>query len=142
MTTKKDKGKLANTGTQSHQQRGGITAGNIQAETVIAGDVENINQIGTKSSSSQEIINLLEEMVKKLQELNVPDKEKNKAKPFIESALVEAKSDKPEKRSIADSLEQAGKILDGASTTALKATAFGQLLSQGLIWTGKAIGWL
>ena len=74
--------------------------------------------------------------------MDVPDKEKNKAKPFIESALVEAKSDRPNKKSIAESLEQAGKILNGVSKVALKATVFGNMLSQGLIWAGKSIGWL
>ena len=88
------------------------------------------------------MLELFEAMKTEVENIEVPEEEKERAKECIDDAIVKAKSNTSDKKSIGDSLENAGKVLEGASKTALKATAFGHMLSQGLIWAGKAIGWL
>ena len=124
-------------GVHSSGQSGGITAGKIEAQYVAGGDIHI-----TENASAKELLQLLEAMKGEIDQLDVPDKEKSKAKRRIEDAVDEAKSEEPDKGSISDSLEEAGTILEKVSRTALKATAFGKLLSQGLIWAGRAAGWL
>ena len=120
----------------SSGQSGGITAGKIEAQFVAGGDIHI-----TKDSSAHEVSKLLEAIKQEINRLEAPEKEKAKATRRIEDAVDETKSEEPDKSSIGDSLEKAGTILEKATQAALKATALGNLLSQGLTWAGRATGW-
>ena len=122
---------------RSQGQSGGITAGRIEAKYVAAGDIH-----VTENSTAEEVLQLLDTMKAEIDQLKVSDKEKRKAERRIEDAIDEAQSEGMDKGSIQESLVAAGNILEKAGETALKATVFGELLSQGLIWAGRATGWL
>ena len=140
MSEQKKSKEIQNGSIYSQHQQGGITAGTINAAYVIGRDM-NMHAID-ENSKIEEILKLFENMKIEIDNLNVPDKEKNKAKRRMDDAIDEVKTDTPDKKSVANSLIEAGKILESASAIALKATAFGQMLTNGLIWAGKALGWL
>lgn len=126
----------------SSNQSGGITVGNIQAENVAGGNIENITKTITQDSSIKDIIALLEVMKIKIEDIEITDESREKVKGHIDNAIVKAKSTKPDKKSIGESLENASKVLEGTSSVVLKATSFGHMFSKALIWAGQSVGWL
>ena len=103
----------------STNQTGGITVGEIQADNIAGGNIEKIIKVINQDSSMKDILRLMEKMKAEIEIMEVSDEEKEKANECIDNAMTKVKTDKSDKKSIRENLENAGKILEGVSKVLL-----------------------
>jgi len=92
----------------------------------------NINQ----NSSAEDILTIIGAIGQKVGELDIGEKDKKKIANQIEGAKIELEDEKPDKKSIAESIKKTGEILKEAKTAGETIKDIGVLVGKAAIWLG------
>ena len=101
----------------------------------------NINQ----NSPAEDILKLIEAIQQKIGELEIAEKDKKRIVNQIEGAKIELEDEKPDKKSIAESIAKTNEILKEAKTTGETLKDIGILVGKAAAWLGTTaakLGWM
>jgi len=101
----------------------------------------NINQ----NSPAEDMLKIIDAIQHKVGELDIAEKEKKKIVNQIAGAKIELKDEKPDKKSIAESIKKTNEILTQAKTTGETIKDIGVLVGKAAIWLGTTaakLGWI
>ena len=101
----------------------------------------NINQ----NSPATDVVKIFEAIQSKVGELDIGEKDKKRVDNQIEGAKIELEDEKPDKKSIMESLKKTGDILKEAKTAGETLKDIGVLVGKAAIWLGTTaakIGWM
>ncbi len=101
----------------------------------------NINQ----NSSAEDILTIIKALQQKVGELDIGEKDKKKIANQIEGAKIELEDEKPDKKSIAESIKKTGEILKEAKAAGETIKDIGVLVGKAAIWLGTTVaklGWI
>jgi hypothetical protein len=106
----------------------------------IARDLK-INQ----NSPAEDILKIIEAIHQKIGELEIAEKNKKRIANQIEGARIELEDEKPDKKSIAESIKKTNEILKEAKTTSETLKDIGVLVAKAAAWLGTTaakLGWI
>jgi hypothetical protein len=101
----------------------------------------NINQ----NSPAEDILKIIEAIQHKVGELDIAEKDKKRIVNQIEGAKIELEDQKPDKKSIAESITKTTEILKEAKTTGETLKDIGILVGKTAAWLGTTaakLGWI
>ena len=101
----------------------------------------NINQ----NSPAEDILKIIEAIQHKVGELDIAEKDKKRIVNQIEGAKIELEDEKPDKKSIAESIKKTTEILKEAKTTGETLKDIGILVGKAAAWLGTTaakLGWI
>ena len=101
----------------------------------------NINQ----NSPTEDVLKIFEAIQSKVSELDIGEKDKKRIANHIDGAKIELEDEKPDKKSIVESLKKTGEILKEAKTAGETLKDIGVLVGKAAIWLGTTavkIGWI
>ncbi len=101
----------------------------------------NVNQ----NSPAEDILKLIEAIQHKVGELDITEKDKKRIVNQIEGAKIELEDEKPDKKSIAESIKKTNEILKEAKTTGETLKDIGVLVAKAAAWLGTTaakLGWM
>jgi hypothetical protein len=101
----------------------------------------NINQ----NSPAEDILTIIEAIQHKIGELEIAGKDKKRIANQIEGAKIELEDEKPDKKSIAESITKTNEILKEAKTTGETLKDIGVLVAKAAAWLGTTatkLGWI
>ena len=101
----------------------------------------NINQ----NSPAEDILKIIEAIQQKIGELEIAEKNKRRIVNQIEGAKIELEDEKPDKKSIAESITKTNEILKEAKTTGETLKDIGVLVAKAAAWLGTTaakLGWI
>ncbi len=99
----------------------------------------------TQNSSAEDILTIIGAIQQKVGELDIGEKDKKKIANQIEGAKIELEDEKPDKKSIAESIKKTGEILKEAKTAGETIKDIGVLVGKAAIWLGTTaakLGWI
>jgi hypothetical protein len=106
----------------------------------IAGDL-NI----TENSPAEDVLTIMKAIQQKVDELDIAEKDKKRIANQIEGAKIELEDEKPDKKSIVESIKKTNEILQQAKTTGETLKDIGVLVGKAAIWLGTTaaeLGWI
>jgi len=100
-----------------------------------------INQITKEinllpNSSAKDVLKFIEDIRYEVSESDIDEKSKTKIGNHLEKAIIELKDQKPDKKSIADSMKQANTILQEARTASETLMNIGAKIGKVAMWLG------
>ncbi|MCK4398411.1 MAG: hypothetical protein KAV25_05405 [Methanophagales archaeon] len=101
----------------------------------------NINQ----NSPAEDILKIIEAIQHKVGELDITEEDKRRIANQIEGAKIELEDEKPDKKSIAESIKKTNEILKEAKTTGETLKDIGVLVGKAAAWLGTTaakLGWI
>jgi hypothetical protein len=101
----------------------------------------NINQ----NSPAEDILTIIEAIQHKISELEIAEKDKKRIVNQMEGAKIELEDEKPDKKSIAESITKTTEILKEAKTTGETLKDIGVLVAKAAAWLGTTaakLGWI
>jgi len=101
----------------------------------------NINQ----NSPAEDILKIIEAIQHKVGELDIAEKDKKRIVNQIEGAKIELEDEKPDKKSIAESITKTTEILKEAKTTGETLKDIGIMVGKAAAWLGTTaakLGWM
>ena len=99
----------------------------------------------TQNSTAEDILKLIEAIQQKIGELEIAEKDKKRIVYQIEGAKIELEDEKPDKKSIAESIKKTNEILNEAKTTGETLKDIGVLVGKAAAWLGTTaakLGWM
>ncbi len=99
----------------------------------------------TQNSSAEDVLTIIKALQQKVGELDIGEKDKKKIANQIEGAKIELEDEKPDKKSIAESIKKTGEILKEAKTAGETIKDIGVLVAKAAIWLGTTaakLGWI
>lgn len=98
----------------------------------------------SENSSAEDILKIVGGIQQKINELEISEKDKKKAVHQLEVARIELEDDKPQKKSIAESIKKTNDILKQAKATGESLKDIGLLIGKTAAWLGTTavnLGW-
>jgi hypothetical protein len=98
-----------------------------------------------RNSSAEDMLKIIEAIQHKVGELDIAEKDKAKIVNQMEGAKIELKDEKPDKKSIVESIKKTNEILQQAKTTGETLKDIGVLVGKAAIWLGTTaakLGWI
>jgi GGDEF domain-containing protein len=110
-------------------------------------DIFNIARdlIINQNSPAEDILKIIEAIQHKVGELDIAEKDKKRIVNQIEGAKIELEDEKPDKKSIAESIKKTSEILKEAKTTGETLKDIGVLVGKAAAWLGTTaakLGWM
>ena len=99
----------------------------------------------TQNSPAEDILTIIEAIQQKIGELEIAEKDKKRIVNQIEGAKIELEDEKPDKKSIAESIKKTNEILNEAKTTGETLKDIGVLVGKAAAWLGTTaakLGWI
>ncbi|MBU2520900.1 MAG: hypothetical protein KKD50_01585 [Proteobacteria bacterium] len=98
----------------------------------------------SQDSPAEDILKIFEAIQHKVDELDLAEKDKKKIVNQIEGAKIELEDEKPDRKSIAESIKKTNEILKEAKTTGETLKNIGILIGKAAAWLGTTaakLGW-
>jgi hypothetical protein len=98
----------------------------------------------SENSSAEDILKIVGGIQQKINELEISEKNKKKAVHQLEAARIELEDDKPQKKSIVESIKKTNEILKQAKATGESLKDIGVLVGKAAAWLGTTavnLGW-
>ncbi len=99
----------------------------------------------TQNSPAEDILTIIEAIQQKIGELDIAEKDEKRIVNQIEGAKIELEDEKPDKKSIAESIKKTNEILKEAKTTGETLKDIGVLVAKAAAWLGTTaakLGWI
>jgi uncharacterized coiled-coil DUF342 family protein len=99
----------------------------------------------TQNSPAEDILTIIEAIQQKIGELDIAEKDEKRIVNQIEGAKIELEDEKPDKKSIAESIKKTNEILKEAKTTGETLKDIGVLVGKAAAWLGTTaakLGWI
>jgi hypothetical protein len=97
------------------------------------------------NSSSEDVLNVIEAMKYKINEIDIEDKNKKKIDNILDNAIIELRDKNSDKNSIIDSIRQTNSILKEAGKTGESLKDIRALVAKAAVWLGTTaakLGWI